>query len=105
MTTQVLKVEVTQTDIDKGKQGRRTACPVFLALYRALKAQNEGAVAKSVMASAVSWTCNGYWWCWITSNKVKYFVRNFDAGLQCIPFEFEIPLEDVERGLRVWSWP
>lgn len=79
-----MKVQVTQSDIDRGKKGDSCQCPVALAVARA-------AGTTSVYAFENLDPC-------IVVDGVEYygvgsafdFMQDFDSGKRMQPFEFEL---------------
>ncbi len=78
----IIKLSVTQQDIDEGEKASCTKCPVALALQRALGRQDDAAMVGMGM---VNLFIDG------NSHKVpdavRDFVRSFDSGDKVEPFE------------------
>lgn len=80
-----MKIEVTQEDINNGKQGNATACPIALAATRAFKVSV--LVGYSLLIVGEVWRGRTY----KLSPAAYDFRRSFDVGEPVQPFTFEVP--------------
>jgi hypothetical protein len=91
----ILKVSVTQADIDSGHRNDCTECPIALAINRA--APFDLAYSFKVRHSYVEVFMNnktGANEFWELPYEAKMFIRNFDKNKPVKPFEFEIKMEN-----------
>jgi hypothetical protein len=84
-----VKIEVTEEDIEKGKQSDGTSCPVALAMMRATGSTY---VYVDYIESRIAGELI------YTPKKAEEFMRDFDSDSEIRPgpFAFEIELEDRE---------
>lgn len=83
-------VNVTQADIDAGKELDCEACPIALAVSRATG-------RKMVVARGEVAQCGGSWEVKLPRIAVN-FVDRFDAGERVVPFSFVIDLPIEHNG-------
>ena len=79
-----IKVEVTQDNIDKGKQCHASDCPVALAMLQA------GLQGPACDPWSLLFIYEGVAYVAETPLSVKYFIKGFDTGQPSKPFSFEL---------------
>lgn len=82
----IVKIDVTQEDIEKGITGSCTRCPVALALRRAVPEATNAVVRKD----CISVNPYDFYVESITPQKVAWFIFDFDGGGPAHPFTFEV---------------
>lgn len=81
MASQLL-ISVTKQDIQQGVKHSETSCAIARAVSRATGAK------AAVNSSRIKVVKNGMTKRMPTTAKLAEFVRNFDAGRACEPFDF-----------------
>ena len=86
-----MRIEVTQDDIDAGRPNNNLSCPLALAISRAAdKPASVGQCSgRTFQAGNVHATDRRFW----LPAMATLFVREFDAGKQVSPFDFELDLQ------------
>src|SRR5688572_10335184 len=106
----LLQVNVTQDDINNGKRGKCSKCPIALAISRELRKKKLASNKVNVMGamaskcySSVAIKARGKWyaidrdnisWGSIPSSALT-FVRDFDSGKKVDLIQFELNLVPV----------
>lgn len=88
-----VKIEITKSDIKKGKKQQIDSCPIALAIKRKLKARN------ICVSDGVAFNLEGNEYWVDLPNKASYFIDNFDDGLKVKPFSF-IMTADIQPADR-----
>lgn len=91
---EVVTINVTEKDIEKGRPVVCTGCPVALAIKRRIKPQCEVIVG----ATSVNIFTSGHEKFWIVDlpRKAQYFIEDFDEdrdSVDPIKFKLELPRE------------
>lgn len=85
-----MKVQVTQSHIDKGVQASCYNCPISQSLLENNKELNEVIVKQGSVE--MYWKNDGYSFYHLPESAMN-FIRDFDAGEKVNPFEFELNIK------------
>lgn len=88
MPMTMIKVEVTQADIDKGDRRNPCGCPIALAIARVFPASHPYCNADGVEFSPAGDRTDIP-----LPDEVVAWMDRYDAGLVVEPFTFELPSE------------
>ena len=84
-----MKIEVTQTHIDKGVKREPDRCPIALALGDAgFKFVLVQRIRTYLQRNGISYFSQ------VHDKKTENFVKNFDYGTRVEPFSFELYIKD-----------
>lgn len=83
----MIKIQVTQEDIAKGKKSDSSCCPVALACLKTLNK------TWSNVFEQLSLIEDGGMEIFAKRRQLEDFIHKFDAGEKVEPFEFELPDE------------
>lgn len=86
-----MRIEVTQTDIDKGEPGDCLRCPVALAFQRVPKVIGDAVVTDGEIELVLEDKPDVYTE-FPSPCEVSDFIRAFDKGQPVTPFAFDLDL-------------
>lgn len=85
-----MTIHVTQEDIDTGQRNKPWACPVALAIKRAMPTHVVEAGPEVVYLHKPGDLANTAYHTPITAS---FFIENFDNGAPVSPFSFDLPVK------------
>ena len=88
----MIKIQVTQEDIDKGERRSCTKCPLALAIAKAINYNN-------IAVGLKRWSNDGYDWHDLPEKAIVFRILFDEFGSNGLsPFEFEL----TYKGGKLW---